>query len=271
LAVTRVAGTRERARAERADVQPPPRVGESPPVALGHLDVGEQVVAEQDGLGRLGVGRAGQDGGALPLGQADEGSLEAEQARIETVDRTAGPEAKIRRDLVVPRAAGVELAGDRADPLGERSLEVQVDVLEPGIPAQLARLHVAPEIGEPRDEGVDLGRAQDAGAAQAADMGDRAVEVVEGQLGVHLDRAPEGGDVGIGVTCEPTAPQPHPRSSLPRSGAGRAPWCQSCRDPTRSSGTIPARRRPATCNRVAGNRVPGDEPRRPADGVGLLP
>ena len=46
-------------------------------VALGHLDVGQQVMGEQHRLGRLDVRRPRQDGRALTLGQADERALVA--------------------------------------------------------------------------------------------------------------------------------------------------------------------------------------------------
>ena len=93
-------------------------------------------MGEQDRLGRLDVGGPGQDRVAVALGELDERPLEVEDGRVETVDRPAGPQSQVRGDLVVPRAAGVELAGDRADPLGQRRLEVHVDVLEGRVPVE---------------------------------------------------------------------------------------------------------------------------------------
>src|SRR2546425_10817995 len=52
-----------------------------------------------------------------PFGEVDEGSLHLEDRATQAVDRPAQPETEIRRDLVVPRTPGVELSGDRADPL----------------------------------------------------------------------------------------------------------------------------------------------------------
>ena len=59
--------------------------------------------------------------------------------RVEAVDRPARPEPQVGGDLVVARAAGVEPAGDRPDPLGQRRLEVQVDVLERPGPTRAGR------------------------------------------------------------------------------------------------------------------------------------
>src|SRR6202008_3515906 len=124
----------------------------------------------------------------------DEGVLEGEESAIQAVDRAARPEPEVRRDLVVPRSAGVELAGNRPQPLGERGLEVQMDVLEARVPAELAALDVAPQVREAGDERRDFVVGEDAGSAEAADVGDRPLEVVDGQRRVDVDGPAEGGD-----------------------------------------------------------------------------
>ena len=48
----------ERRRAQRRFVQAAPGVGEAPPVAAQHLDIGEHVVAEGDRLAVLQMGEA---------------------------------------------------------------------------------------------------------------------------------------------------------------------------------------------------------------------
>ncbi len=89
LTVERIAGTGERTRAERGDVGAAPAVGQPAAIALRHLDVGQQVMREEDRLGRLDVGRPGQDGVAVTLGQPDEGPLEADHRVVQPVDRPA--------------------------------------------------------------------------------------------------------------------------------------------------------------------------------------
>ncbi len=209
LAVERVARAGERARAERRHVDPPPRVGEPAAVALQHLDVGEQVMGEQDGLRGLDVGRAGQDRLALALREIDEGDLERHEPRIEAVDRPSRPEAQVRGDLVVARPARVELAADRPDPLGQQRLEVEVDVLQARVPGDRPGLDVGAQGDQPALERRDLVVGEQPGPPEAAHVRDRARDVVERELRVHVDRAREVGHPRIGPFVEPPAPHPH--------------------------------------------------------------
>ena len=217
---------------------------------------------EEHGLRRLGMGRAGQNRVALALGQADESVLEADERTIEPVNCSAGPEAQVRRDLVVARAAGVELPGDRTQPLGQRGLEVHVDVLESRVPGQLATLDLTSQLSETVDQSRDLGVAQDAGPAEAADMGDRAIEVIERHLGVDLDRSTEGGDPLVAVGREPSTPEPHPASSsmasqaCPRSAGGPAAIMPRSDRIRRDDREI---RRESCCNDGASCRVPTND------------
>ena len=58
LAVNRKRGAGQRRGAQRQAVDAPPAVGKALPVALEHLEVGEQVVSEGDRLGHLHVREA---------------------------------------------------------------------------------------------------------------------------------------------------------------------------------------------------------------------
>ena len=142
------------------------------------------MVAEQHGLGRLDVGRARQDGPPVAVGQADERALEPDDRGIEAVDRPARPEPQVRGDLVVARPAGVEPARDRPDALGQRRLEVEVDVLEGGVPREAVGGDVLGERQQPGDELVDLLAGQQPRPAEPAHVRDRARDVVGRQLAV---------------------------------------------------------------------------------------
>ena len=209
FAIERVAGARERARAQRRDVEAGARVGQAAPVALGHLDVGEQVVGEEDRLGRLDVRCARQDRRPVALGEVDKSPLEVAQRAVELVDRAAGPEPHVRRDLVVAGAAGVEAAGQRPDLLDQGDLDVHVDVFERRVPGRAPGSDVVGKGGEAVDEGLDLVLGQETGPAEAANVGDRTGDVVGGEGGVDLDRAGEVRDPRVRLAAEPSAPGPH--------------------------------------------------------------
>ena len=211
-------------------------------------------MGEQDRLGRLDVGRARQDRRPVALGEVDERPLEVEQRAVELVDRPARPEPQVRGDLVVARAAGVEAPGQRPDLLGQGRLDVHVDVLERRIPRERARRATSSaSAARPVDEGLDLVRGQEPGPTEAADVGDRAGDVVGGEGGIDLDRAGEVRDARVRLAAEPPAPGPHRASGraevlmLPGARSGRTP-CERQSGASDADGGIqrgrPGRQRP---------------------------
>ena len=111
FAVERIPGPGDRARAERRDIRPAATVGQAPAIAFEHLDIREEVMGEQDGLGRLDVRRPRQDGAAFTLGQSNERALELDDRPVESIDRPPQPQPKVGRDLVVARPARMEPVG----------------------------------------------------------------------------------------------------------------------------------------------------------------
>ena len=121
----------------------------------------------------------------------------------------------------------MELAGHRPDPLSERRLDVQVNILEGRVPSQGPALGVAAKAGQGLGERGHLVLGQDSGPAEATHMGDRPVDVVEGELGVDVDGAPKGRRIVerirleldrlrrpvVRTGSEPPAPESH-RTSL---------------------------------------------------------
>ena len=102
---------------------------ESLRVALEHPEVGEQMVSQIHGLGALEVGVARHS----PIGMGLREVQQARHQRRDQLPRTGRPvsheQRQVGRDLVVARAAGVELASERADHLGEPALDRHVNVL----------------------------------------------------------------------------------------------------------------------------------------------
>ena len=113
------AGAGERAGAERAFVQAAAAIGEASAVARQHLDIGQQMMAEGDGLGDLKMGEARHDGRRMLLGPIEEGLGQLDELGVEPVDGLAQPEAEIHRHLIVARAGGMEPPGRRADQLAQ--------------------------------------------------------------------------------------------------------------------------------------------------------
>ena len=170
-------------------------------------------MGEQDRLGRLDVGRAGQDGVALALGEADERALE--RRRSPASSRSIARRVQSRRSVAtwsLREPAGVELPADRPDPLGEQRLEVEVDVLEGRVPGD--RVPASTSAAErrrararaPRTSSSVSSPARPSPRTWAIEPGD----VVERELGVDVDRPGEVRHPRIRLaSLEPAAPEPH--------------------------------------------------------------
>ncbi len=116
--------------AQRHDVHPAEAVLKPPAVALEHLIIGKQVMAEQDGLRPLQVGIPGQHHVHGAVGKADEHLLQRGQQFVDLGDLVAQVHPDVQRDLVVPAPRRVQLAAHGADLLDQAALDVHVDVFE---------------------------------------------------------------------------------------------------------------------------------------------
>ena len=175
---------------------------EAQDVARQHPEVGEQVVAEVDRLGALQVGVAGHRPVAMALGQAEQ-ALHRRPAELDRPQRVRLHDHRhVGGDLVVARAPGVELAGERADRLAEQALDRHVDVLVGVVELEAVLAHLGPD---PLQAGVDLAQllvVEHADLPQPAGVGLRLVDVVGGQPPVELDRAVERPEARVGVFAE---------------------------------------------------------------------
>ena len=220
VAVDRKAGAGQRGGAERAFVEPRAGVGEAAAIAPEHLDIGQEMMAEGDRLGRLQVGEARHDAGAVLLGAAEQRRLQVAQQPVGRVDRIAYPQAQIGRDLVVARARGVQLAARLADQLGQPRLDVQVDVLECCAERKAFRLDLGPDLLEAGQDRVALGVIEQAHGGQHAGMRRRARDVVRVEPLVEADRGVNLLHQGRRAALEMAAPEVH--AAWPRGRLGRA-------------------------------------------------
>ncbi len=143
----------ESARTERHHRGAVERELEAQHVAGEHPEVGEQVVAEVDGLSALEVGVPGHRPVPVALREAED-PPHAVAAELDRAQRMSLDDHRdVGRDLVVARAAGVELARERPDLVLEQALDRHVDVL-------VGLLEFEPTLADPRPDpfeaGVDL-------------------------------------------------------------------------------------------------------------------
>ena len=83
------------------------------------------------------------------LGLGEESRLHGDERGVEVAEHVAEIEALVKRDLVVARASGMELAAHRAGDLDEAALDVHVDVFELAPEGEAPALELGPHRLEP--------------------------------------------------------------------------------------------------------------------------
>ena len=109
LAVQRQGGTGQRAAAEGADVRAPVAVEQPALVALQHFDVGQQMMRQINRLGALQMGVAGDEHVGILPSQSDQRGLQPVDGEAQRNNFLAQPQPHVQRDLIVARAARVQL------------------------------------------------------------------------------------------------------------------------------------------------------------------
>ena len=146
-------------------------------------------------------------------GAVDQRRLDLGEAPADAYDRVLQVQALVDRDLVVARAAGVELARDGADLLLEPALDVRVDVLELRAEGEGPRLQLLPHLSEPAHDLGALGRRQEARPLERAGPGLARGEVVRPEAAVDGQRGREPLRGRIGRLAEAPPPRFHDRSA----------------------------------------------------------
>ncbi len=219
--IDRIGGAGQRGGAERHHVHAPPTVGQALAVAIQHLEPGQHVMTEGDGLSDLQMGEAGHDGLGLALGEIQQGRLEG--ARWPRGSGRSPRAARAERRSRPDRCASARCA---ASCRHRRCCSVRADstfmwTSSSGIDHSKAPASIRSRTASsPDDDGIALRVAQDALTGQHGGMGDRALDVVAIEPSVEVDRGGEGLDEGIGGRIE--APGP---------GLGGRAWLVHLRDP----------------------------------------
>ena len=186
-----------------------------------HLDISQQMMAEGDRLRGLQMGEARHHRvAACASALVGERQLKRAERAVDRADLVPHIEPEVGRHLVVARARGMQLAGDRADQLGEPALDIQMDVLERAREFECAGLDLGRDLVEAARDLFASALRDDAGRAEHGDMrlgGENIVApqpLVEVDGGVYLlhDRggtcgeaaAPHGigHDVLVGRLCQ---------------------------------------------------------------------
>jgi hypothetical protein len=134
-------------------------------VAIEHLHPREQVMREEDGLGPLEMGVAGDEHVALPRRQVKQGPLGAAHALDQVGRGVFEPEPHVGRHLVVPTARGMK-PRRRRHALGQRVLNVHVHILQFRAPDEGACFDFREDDIEPLVDRIALGLGDQAHVGQ---------------------------------------------------------------------------------------------------------
>ncbi len=188
-AIDRIGRAGQRSCAERQTIDAPARVEQPLAVALEHLDIGEQVMAESHRLRHLQVGEARHHGVRMARRPARPGHFCSHaMQRDDAIDFAAQPQAQVGRHLVVARAAGMQPLAGVADEIGQPLLDIQMHVLEFELPVELATLDLVADLRQPTLDRCEIIRADDLRAGQHRGVCERSFDVRECQSLIEAHR-----------------------------------------------------------------------------------
>ena len=171
-------------------------------VAVEHPEVRQQVLRERRDLRALQVGVRGQHRLDVVGGPREQQLLQRGERRVLALGDAAQVQPHVGDHLVVAAAAGVQAGAGVADELREPALDGHVHVLVGVDRDERAGLDLAADGGEAVLDGLELVRAQDAGAEQRAGVRDRALDVLAPQAPVEGERAVERHERGRALAGE---------------------------------------------------------------------
>ena len=116
----------------------------------------------------------------------------------------ARPEPQVGRDLIVARAARVQLTADGADKGAQPRLYVHVYVFFFAIPEELTALDFASNLLQTRNDRQRFAVAEHAGARQTFGVRERPCDVLAPQLPIDIDAGVEALHRGVNRVRQPT-------------------------------------------------------------------
>ena len=193
----------ERTGAERRDGGTAQRILDPATVTMEHLNIGEEVMGQEDGLRALRVRVAGHHRIDMLLGTDDQRGLERGDRFEQLRSGPSHVQAQIERDLVITAAACMELSTQRAQLFAEALFDQHMDVLAVGGAAGgKFRLDLPEGLVDARL----LVGCQHAGADQRLRPGAAAGDVLAKEPAVDIERTRELVDQGIRLFAESPTP-----------------------------------------------------------------
>ena len=166
-----------------------------------------------DGLRPLQVGVAGHDVAGVLLRQGEQRLFQSPQRADGFAAGFLGVQVHVQRHLVVAAAAGVQALAGVADPLSQDGFHQHMDVFAFRRKIDFTVLHVLQDALQPRLDGLLVGSAQDALAAQHPGVGHAAPDVLGKQPLIKGNGRMEIVHHLAGFFLESTAPELHGSST----------------------------------------------------------
>jgi hypothetical protein len=161
MAIDRVGRAGHRPCPKRASVVPVKSPFYPLYIAAHHPCVRKQVVAEQDGLPTLKVGKSWDQHVAIAVDAEHQGRNQLAQYLAQFAQPTAQPQPNIGRNLIIARSGGVKARTRRTDQRDQAAFDRHVYVFELGPGPVNARRQVVPDpVQSAQDQIQVLGRQQ---------------------------------------------------------------------------------------------------------------
>ncbi len=180
----------------------------------------EQPVTEQHRLRLLKVRVARHDRVQVLLGLVQQSSLQAIQSLLQYGQLAQQIQPQVGADLVVARAAGVELAGHRAHQLAQSPLDRGVDILVRRRWAELARAELFLHSSQARQQLVALRKRNQSRAMQRRGVGTAARDIGLVETPVKWQRVAKLAQQVVRCFVKAATPERHglcPPSTMPAS------------------------------------------------------